>query len=99
MIVYRAFWVVREGRTEDEAMELFKEFPSGGPKATRVLRATIGSPRRFTLVFDFEFADLGACEKEWLTWLSDLGGSAFMERWYAVCERNSSKVEVWYVLQ
>ena len=36
MVVYRAFWVVREGRTEGEAMELFKEFPLEGPRRRQV---------------------------------------------------------------
>jgi len=99
MIVYRATWIVREGKTEAEAMELFKEFPPGGPKAVRVLGPTLGSPHRATLMFDFEFADMGACEREWHAWLSDMGGNAFMDRWFTVCERNSGKAELWQLLQ
>ena len=99
MIISREIWIVREGHSFAEAMELFKDFPTGGPKATRVLSPGMVHQGNATLIFEFEYDSLGAMEKQWTEWVRGLGGRAYMERWYAVCERNSHSTEVWVVVQ
>jgi len=98
MILYRVIWVIREGHTEKEAMELFKDFPPGLPKAPRVLGFGLGAPS-YTLTFDFEFADVATAEKDLAAWRAQPSTIAFMAKWHAVCERNSNRAEVWRILQ
>ena len=99
MIVNRHIWILRDGHTRDEAMTLFEEFPTGGPKASRVLSSGYVSPSDGALIFEFEFEDLAALDKEWDAWLSRPEATAFMNKWTAICGASSHKSEVWTVLR
>ena len=100
MIVNRHSWVVREGHTFEEAMELLKGAPSAMPRAARVLRESVmvqqGSP---AVVCEYEFGSLAAMEEQWLKLFSDSGFGSFLEQWRVVLEINSHRSDVWFVMQ
>ncbi len=99
MIVNRYMWVVREGHTIEEAMDLFKSFPAQIPQASRVLRPTRVYQEPVTLIFEFEFKSLGDMDSQWAKAIQDSAFGAFMEKWGAVCEWNSHKSDVWQIVQ
>ena len=80
-------------------MTLFKQFPSPGPTPTRIAHSRLGSPQGQTLIFEYEFENLGDCEEQWTDWMDNQGGREFMDRWFEVCERNSGIVEVWGIIK
>ena len=101
MIVNRQIWVVREEHTIEEAMELFKGYPPDAPQATRVLSPSglIHQESIATLIFEFEYDSLAAMLEQWSKLSEVPGWRPFMEKWRAVCERNSQKSDVWRVVQ
>jgi hypothetical protein len=101
MIVNRHIWVVREGHTIEEAMELLKEWPSSELRASRVLHPSwlAHQDAHHTLVFEFEFDSFASMAERWTKLGNDPRVEPFMEKWRAVCEGNSQQADIWVVLQ
>ena len=100
MIVNRHIWVVREGHTVEEAMEVFRERPSNTLQATRVLKNSgLVTQNSNTLIFEFEFDNLVSMAEQWREAGKDPRFGSFMDKWRSVCEANTHTADVWQIVE